>query len=278
MVVIKQVSNDAPHKGDRIIWAIIVTNHGPDVAVNTIVTDKLPSGLVFENDNSKGAYNPKTGIWKVGDLASGQSKTLRIVTKVVTTNKTIINIADVTSDTYDPNEANNRGKNSTTVDPEADLVITVNPSATKVTVGDKVEYEITVVNNGPDSATNTRAYIHVPDSLKLIGFKPSKGTYDPTTGIWNIGDLAPGEKVTLILQTEALKSGIVVVKGNVTSDTYDPNTSNNNDTAVINVSDSEHLADKIPTYNKKMLETGNPIAMVILALLTMVGVAFKRKN
>ena len=168
--IIKVVSNDAPHKGDKITWTIIVKNNGGDTAVNTVVTDKLPSGLVYVSDDSKGAYDHNTGIWAVGDLANGESATLNIVTVVDTTNATIVNLANTSSDTYDPNETNNNNNKSTTVPPEVDLEITVVPNVDKVTVGDKVEFTITVVNHGPDTAVNTRAQITVPDELKLLGF------------------------------------------------------------------------------------------------------------
>ena len=278
--ITKSVSNTIPHKNDNIIWTITVTNKGADTAINTVVTDKLPKGLIYVSDDSLNNYDYKTGIWNVGDLSSGQSVTLKIKTLVATTNKIIVNLADVTSDTYDPNEANNHCNESITVPPEADLVITVDPDRTDVTVGDKVKITITVVNNGPDTAVNTNAFIEIPDELRLLDFIPSKGTYDPETGIWTIGDLAPGEEVTLILNTEALKRGIVIVKASVTSDTYDSDLSNNNDTADIMVNDTpeeEHNADGV-SQTPKMHATGNPIVMVLLALLTIAGVTLRRKD
>ena len=278
--ITKSVSNTIPHKNDNIIWTITVTNKGADTAINTVVTDKLPEGLIYVSDDSLNNYDYKTGIWNVGDLSSGQSVTLKIKTLVATTNKIIVNLADVTSDTYDPNEANNHCNESITVPPEADLVITVDPDRTDVTVGDKVKITITVVNNGPDTAVNTNAFIEIPDELRLLDFIPSKGTYDPETGIWTIGDLAPGEEVTLILNTEALKRGIVIVKASVTSDTYDSDLSNNNDTADIMVNDTpeeEHNADGV-SQTPKMHATGNPIVMVLLALLTIAGVTLRRKD
>ena len=283
--IIKLVSTTIPHKNDIIIWTLIVTNKGVNTAVNTIVTDKLPAGLIYLSDDSLNNYDPESGIWTIGDLASGESITINIETLVDTTNKTIINLADVTSDTYDVNETNNHCNNSTTVPPEADLVLTIEPDVTEVTVGDTVIYTITVKNQGPDSAVNSRATVVIPKELELLGYKPSKGTYDPETGIWTIGDVAPGEEVTLILETEALVSGKIVVKAGVVCDTYESDLSNNNDTAEITVlpkkpqppvnpeNPSKPPVDKVPT----MHTTGNPIVMVLLALLAIAGVTLRRK-
>ena len=281
--IIKLVSDAAPHKGDKITWTIIVTNNGVDDAANVVATDKLPSGVVYVSDDSNGAYDYKTGIWTVGDLANGECATLNIVALVDTTNATIVNVANVTSDTYDPNESNNKCNNSTTVPPEADLVLTIEPSATLVTVGDKITFTVTVVNQGPDTAVNSRAFINIPDELKLLGFKPSKGTYDPKTGIWTIGDLAPGEKVTLLLDTQALATGKFVVDAYTVCDTYETDYTNNNDTTEVEViAPPDNETEPEPPINvpvpPKMHATGNPIVMVLLSLLAIVGISLRRKG
>ncbi|MER2013101.1 MAG: DUF11 domain-containing protein, partial [Methanobrevibacter sp.] len=243
-----------------------------------LVKDNLPDTLIFIS--ADGDYDPETGIWTIDYLASGETRVLHIITKVNTTNQVIVNNATATSGTYDPNMRNNKANNSTVALPEADLAITIVPDVTNVKVGDKVQYKVTVVNNGPDTAVNTRAVIELPKELKLLGFEPSVGTYDPETGIWTIGDLAPGEEVTLLLDAEALASGKIVVRASVESDTYDSDLSNNNDSAEITVEEvivppeAEPQVDNVPT----MHATGNPIAMVLLALIALAGAALRRKN
>jgi uncharacterized repeat protein (TIGR01451 family) len=279
--IIKLVSDDTPFKGDVITWTIIVINNGRDTAVNTVVTDKLPSDVVYVSDDSNGAYDHTTGIWTVGDLANGKSATLRIETLVDVTNKTIINVADAVSDTYDPNEENNKGDNTTNAHSEVDLEITVVPNVNMVTVGDKVKFTVTVINHGPDTAVNTRAFITIPDELKLLGFKPSKGSYNPDTGRWDIGELAPGEKVTLLLDTVALKSGKFMVTAYTVCDGNETDFSKNYDDDGIDVivpePSVEHPHKDVPPANPTMHATGNPIVMVLLALLAIVGTTLRRK-
>ncbi|AMD18401.1 hypothetical protein TL18_10510 [Methanobrevibacter sp. YE315] len=279
--IIKLVSNSTPHKNDKITWTIIVTNNGRDTAVNAVVSEKLPAGVVYLSDDSNGAYDSELGIWNVGNLTSGASATLNIVTLVDTTNKTIINIANVTSDTFDPNETNNKCNNSTTVPPEADLVISVEPDVTEALVGENIVWTITVVNQGPDTAINSTALVAVPDELQLLGFEPSKGTYDPDTGIWTIGDLAPGEEVTLLLNTKALVAGEIVVEALTYCDTYESDLTNNYDNATVNVIEPAGNETEPPVnvpITPKMHATGNPIVMVLLSLLAIVGLSLKRKS
>ena len=197
---------------------------------------------------------------------------------MVVTNKVIVNLASVTSDTYDPNEENNYCNDSTTVPPVSDLEVTAVPDVTSVTVGDEVEYTITVVNHGPDAAINTFAKIVIPDSLRFLGVKPSKGTYDPETGIWTIGDLEPGEKAVLKLDTKVVKAGSISIKVSVESDTYDANLTNNIEPVKINPKEPNHRnGTDVPHGNssdvpsgkvyspEKMPATGNPIVMMLFS-------------
>ena len=275
--IAKLVSQATSRANDIITWTIIVKNNGPDTAVNAVVSDKLPSGVVYVSDDSNGAYNHNTGVWKLGNLAKGKSKVLHIKTKVIGTNRTITNFANVTSDTPDPDESNNKDNNTTKVGPVADLMIIKDVNKDTVKVGDKVEFTIVVRNLGPDTAVNTRAYDVLPDGLKLISFKVSRGTYDPVTGIWNIGDMAKGDSATLSIVAKALVVGEIVNEAYVESDTYDNNTSNNYDNATVTVVNVTEPPEP-PVSILKLYPTGNPLVMVLLALLTIVGVSIRRRN
>ena len=286
--IFKVASADIAHIGDLIYWTLEVTNNGPDVAVNAFVVDVLPDGLEYVSDDSAGSFDPESGIWILGNLDNGESRALRILTKVMVSNAVIINNANVTSATYDPNMDNNRDNSSITVKPLVDLAITIEPGYSKVKVGDNIRFTVKVVNNGPDGAVNTVAMIELPEGLKLLAFKPSKGTYDAETGIWTIGDLAPGEEVTLLLDTKALKAGKFVIDVSVECDNDETDYTNNNDTAVVEVdkpkedvdhdNKSSQSSKAIDSASPKMPATGNPIVMAILSLLAIVGISLKRKK
>ena len=195
---------------------------------------------------------------------------MKIKTKVSTTNKTIVNVAVVTSDTFDPNETNNRAENLTNVPPEADLMLIKDVDKVSVKVGEKVEFTIVVINLGPDTAINTRAYDILPVGLKFINYTATRGTYDNETGRWDIGDMDCGDSAVLTIVAEALVAGRHVNEAYVESDTYDPDTSNNYDNATVDVGGD---VPEIPTLHP----TGNPIVMVLLSLLAVVGVSMRRK-
>ncbi|MCL2115107.1 MAG: hypothetical protein FWH29_02675, partial [Methanobrevibacter sp.] len=102
----------------------------------------------------------------------------------------------------------------------SDLSETVNLSITKTSnvtgnasVGDLVEYNITVVNHGPANATN----LTVTDILdyRLI-FESANGNYNYTTGIWYIGNLAAGGNITLTIIVRINGTGDITNIANVT--------------------------------------------------------------
>ena len=197
------------------------------------------------------------------------------ILKLNATNTIIDNEVVVSSDTYDPNESNNYDNSSINVISIADLMIIKDANVTKVTVGDKFSYIITVINNGPDTAINVRVYDTLPKRLKLLGFEASKGSYDPKTGIWSIGDLENGERVTLRIDVKALVTGEIINEAYVESDTFDNNTSNNYDNATVTVVDEPPYNP--PNHPIPMLPTGNPLLFALLALIAIVGVTLRRK-
>ena len=74
-------------------------------------------------------------------------------------------------------------------------------------VGDILTYTITVTNNGKDDAENvflTDTLTSISE-LSIVGTPvTSAGTFDPTSGIWNIGRVYVGTPATLLVQAEVL--------------------------------------------------------------------------
>ncbi|WP_295115891.1 CARDB domain-containing protein [uncultured Methanobrevibacter sp.] len=229
LAIIKVVSDSNPRKGDIINWIIVVTNNGPGDAHGVTVTDKLPAGLIFKG--ADGNYNPDTGIWTIGDLKNGQTISLVITTLVDITNAQITNVAVVNSTTPDNNTDNNKDNDTTNVDPEADIKVIKTVSNPTPTKGDTITWTITVINLGPDAAKDVIVEDDLPEGLKLLSVRGSKGAFD--SGIWTIGTLNKGESATLVITTQVTTSGTTIRNIAVgTTTTYDPNKTNNRDSDV----------------------------------------------
>ena len=67
-------------EGEKVVFTISVTNHGPDRAEKIVVTDRLPPGLEFVSADL--GYNPSTGEWTIPSLAPGALARLTITAVV----------------------------------------------------------------------------------------------------------------------------------------------------------------------------------------------------
>ena len=255
--IIKLVSNKTPKKGDEITWTIVVTNKGPDTALEVYVRDKLPAGLVFTGySKTKGIFDENDMTWYIKSLAKGESQTLTLTTLVNVTNKTLINNVNVTNDVYDPNQTNNKANNTTDVDPRADLVVVKEVSKQTVKTGEVITWTVTVTNKGPDTAVNTRVTDILPAGLI---FKGSDGNYNPTTGIWTVGDLANGASAKLVITTLFnITNATIRNVANATSDTPGNNTQGNNTPEVGSIADLEVVklvSNATPKYGDEITWT-----------------------
>ncbi len=85
--------------GDQVTFSLSVTNEvietptGP--ALGVVVTDKLSSRYAYLSDTGGGAYDPATGKWTIGRVDLGQTVTLDITAKVLSTGE-FRNTAEVT--------------------------------------------------------------------------------------------------------------------------------------------------------------------------------------
>lgn len=101
----KSVSNASPAFGASISYTLSVTNAGASVLTATGVTvqDTLPAGFSFTSSSGFGSYNSGTGVWTVGSIPPGTTRTLTISgTVAATAGATVTNSAEVSaSSAYD---------------------------------------------------------------------------------------------------------------------------------------------------------------------------------
>jgi uncharacterized repeat protein (TIGR01451 family) len=120
LAIVKTVSNPTPTVGEQVTFTFVIRNNGPDPATDVVVSDPFPPGLAFVAVVSidQGAYDPATGLWRVGTLPVGAAATLRIAARV-TAIGTVENEAVVSGAEFDPDLSNNRSVAVLTVPPPA---------------------------------------------------------------------------------------------------------------------------------------------------------------
>ena len=85
----------------------------------------------------------------------------------------------------------------TTLPPSADLVITSSVTNSVPKNLDVLTYHFTVVNNGPDTGKAIVLQASMPRGFKYGSSSAVGSTYDPNTGVWNVGTLVMGSSVSL---------------------------------------------------------------------------------
>ena len=223
--ITKLVNQSVVNYTNLVKWTLIVKNNGPNEATRVVVMDKLPEGLTFVSAQGDGTYST-TGTWYVGNIASGQSKELTIITRCDKVGE-LTNVAVVKGDQYDYNSTNDKGEKTVVVPPAADLAITKTVSKAQYFVNDLINYTIEILNNGPSVAENISVKEFMDDSLILKSVFAASGYYDDVNQIWHINSLANGEKTYLNINAIATGDGLVNNKVSVISDTFDNNLKNN---------------------------------------------------
>jgi len=96
----KTVSNATPASGNAISYTLSVTNSAssPSAASGVTVRDLLPMGVTFVSATGFGSYDSATGIWTVGSIPVGTTRTLTInVTITAGLGTTIQNDAEISA-------------------------------------------------------------------------------------------------------------------------------------------------------------------------------------
>lgn len=148
---------------------------------------------------------------------------------------------------------------------QADLAITKTVNPNPVTVGEEITYTIMVRNNGPDTAQNVRVIDILPEGIEFMDYTATVGTYDPSTGMWTIGDLEDGQTATLTIKAKAIRSGVFNNVAVVSSDTYDPDMDNSEATASLTV------REPVKAVTVPMQPTGLPLGYLAIAVLVVLA-------
>ena len=231
--------NKTYNYGDNVEYVIEIVNNGPGIATDIIATDNLPEGLKFINANVPGGWTLSISNNKItinGEkLANGEKVLITIIAKAAKSNTTLINNIKVNGTGFDSNISNNNDSETIKITPLVDLAITKVVDNANPLFDSIITYTITVVNNGPDASTD----VVVKDIWPANGLKfiTSTGTYNPATGIWNVGELGSNEIATLTITAKTTAVGKFENKVSVNGTGYDSNLSNNNASVNITVPD-----------------------------------------
>src|SRR5207253_661008 len=139
-------------------YTITVTNLGPTSASNIIVSDTLPTNVVFVSASSGGTATNGIVTWPAMAKFTNSATTNFTLTVTAPANGSLTNKVSSGATTYDAVSSNNDGSSAnaivtTTITPQADIQ-TSNTGPTNVFAGTNFSYTITLTNLGPSTASS----------------------------------------------------------------------------------------------------------------------------
>ncbi len=260
-------SNPTPALGQNVVLTVTATNAGPNDATGVHVTDLLPAGLAFVSALPPGSttYNSATGVWNIGALSSSSSLALQITAKVIAIGSIVDTASKSAEAETDPNPANDFASVTLNGQPSADVQLAQSASSPLPAVGQSVQFNVTVTNLGPSSASGVQVTDMLPGSLTFVSAMPSQGTYNSGTGLWDTGSLAASGSATLQLVAVVGQTGSITNTATKSAETEsDPNPSNDSAAVTITGQSSADIGMTM-TSNKPNPAVGTNVTFTIKA-------------
>ncbi|MCZ4245119.1 gliding motility-associated C-terminal domain-containing protein [Pedobacter punctiformis] len=231
VTVVKTVNNATPNVGSNIIFSITASNSGPSASTATgvSVNDVLTSGYTFVSASAPAgtSYDNVSGQWTIGSLANGANAVLTITAKVNATGS-YSNTATITANENDPNSGNNTSTITPAPVPVADIAVNKTVSNMAPSVGTNVTFNVMVSNAGPSAATGVTVNDLLPNGYTFVSATaPTGTTYNNTTGVWSIGNLANGSNATLNVVATVNATGTYTNSASASVTETDPVAGNN---------------------------------------------------
>lgn len=199
------VSPAGVDEGGPIAFTPAVTNFGPTAALNVIVHAPVPAGMTLGNAApSLGSYDAGAGNWLVGTLQPGATATLALTGTVNlgTTGQAIAQTAVLTSSNLADLQSRNDADSASAFVQYGDLDVRETLDDLTPVEGTTVAFTVRVSNHGPSDMPNASIADALPSGLAFAAASPSRGSYDPTAGVWTIGTIAAGDSAALTLSAQ----------------------------------------------------------------------------
>ena len=160
-------------QGSNFVYSLVVTNTGPSTASNVVVSDSLPTNLVFVSASSGGTNSNHVVAWPLIVAFPVGSSTNYTITVKAPFAGLFTNIASALAATYDPYPTNNSG-----VSPASQAQTTVAPAQFNLLAGSPVFNPQTGLYEEAVVVTNT-------GSVTVAGFRLLVGGLRSGVSLWN---------------------------------------------------------------------------------------------
>ncbi|MBD3376928.1 hypothetical protein GF406_18015 [candidate division KSB1 bacterium] len=215
-VVINGEVRNAVRPGQTFVFAIHVENLGAYPSETIRLLQTLPEYLTFLGASVLPQVDDQTLAWNLNAMTAGSSQ--KIFVNVRLEKGLPVSMQALTSQVNlfsrnDSDPGNNADQETLQIlaakvtrvadvglsyDVVADSQIVIEGTQYKASrAGESVNYQLRIVNIGPDSARNIGVFHVLPDSFRSFNFNVDPKSIRGDTLFWNLPDLAPGNTVIL---------------------------------------------------------------------------------
>src|SRR5699024_620457 len=156
---------------DQFSWNLAVSNAGPSTATNVQITDTLPAEAQFVSAGGGSFSCSEAGgivSCSAASLGAGATETIALTVIAPDEGGQLDNCADVGAGEDDPAGGNNTDCHSTEVDPVTDLDVAKTSVENPVQAGGLIEWQVTVTNNGPSTASDVTVTDTLPAEVSFV--------------------------------------------------------------------------------------------------------------
>lgn len=221
--------------GQIILYSMTIGNYGPSDSLNVVFRDVIPIGI--EDPMISVNYEPFTA-WNypyrldLGTVHPGAQEIVVLIAGTVSASTTedVVNVAEVTSDTFDPNMSNNISEYISTVLTSADLRISKSVNVSPIIAGQEIVYEITITNDGISDAQSVLVLDGISNKILNPQYSFSGGVpWTDWLGSLDLGLIANKETVKVYIRgtVDPNATGEIFNEAIVLSSTPDPNPEDN---------------------------------------------------
>jgi gliding motility-associated-like protein/uncharacterized repeat protein (TIGR01451 family) len=190
------------------------------VAAQVAMPDNVSAGTVKHYYVDPNPVPGSSYTWKINGVIQVSSATNEIDITWITSGTYLLEVQELSADGC-PGPLRS-GQVFVTAPPilvdSADLSIVETVNNTHPIIGSTVLFTISATNNGSDNATGVTVSGVLQSGYTYVSSTTITGTYDPSTGVWTIGNLPAGESGSLIITVTVNSTGYyfntVTIQGN----------------------------------------------------------------
>ncbi|MFT7580973.1 MAG: putative repeat protein (TIGR01451 family)/MYXO-CTERM domain-containing protein, partial [Myxococcota bacterium] len=190
--------------GELATYTLTYGNNGNDTAEAVEVSYSVPSGLTVSSTPAGASIEGDVVTWVIGAVEPG---TTAVVTVMVATNAcdnagdTVVHRADIATASFELDTSDNGDSTDAIVlGPAGELAVAIDDNRDTVALGEAVTVVVHYQSTGAAAVGGATLDLTLNGLNVVVGSPSADGAITAGGASWNLGDLAPGDNGSVLLQ------------------------------------------------------------------------------